>query len=142
MNVNEYAEPIRGEITVTCEPGFTMTERALDEQLSNNKFSTTAEISRERRCYYTSVPRVIKRKGIDAEKLTALNLDKASAVTFCFYLILKDEIVITLLLLFRLRCLTLYSDRAIGTSIDEGVWRLRRLAPWRAAICIYSFYGT
>ncbi|XVF81878.1 hypothetical protein PTKIN_Ptkin15bG0191100 [Pterospermum kingtungense] len=78
----ERLEPIGGEITVTYESGMKSThksamERALDEHLMNSKFSTPAEKPPKRGCYYTPIPRVIKRKGIESEQLTSLNLDKA-----------------------------------------------------------------
>ncbi|KAL6325979.1 hypothetical protein AAG906_038471 [Vitis piasezkii] len=49
---------------------------ALDQQLRNSKFSKSADKSQKRGCYYTSIPRVIKRKGIHGQELTSLNLDK------------------------------------------------------------------
>ncbi|CAN1228118.1 Protein AAR2 homolog [Linum perenne] len=51
---------------------------ALDEQLVNNKFSTSTSIDKStvRGCYYTRIPRTIKHKGIAAKELTSLNLDK------------------------------------------------------------------
>lgn len=54
-------------------------ERALDEHLRNSKFSTTPAEKPPtiRGCYYTPIPRIIKRKGIESEQLTSLNLDKA-----------------------------------------------------------------
>lgn len=80
--VNSCAEPIGGEITVACEsevvkngPKSAM-ENALDKQLKSCKFSASVETSQKRGCYYTSIPRVIKRKGIHGQELTSLNLDK------------------------------------------------------------------
>ncbi|MBA0645345.1 hypothetical protein Goklo_013459 [Gossypium klotzschianum] len=77
-------KPIGGEITVTYEHGMlkntckSAMERVLDEQLRNSKFSSPAEKHPKRGCYYTPIPRIIKRKGIESEQLTSLNLDKAS----------------------------------------------------------------
>ena len=51
-------------------------EKALDQQLRNSKFSNSADKSQNRGCYYTSIPRVIKHKGINGQELTSLNLDK------------------------------------------------------------------
>ena len=51
-------------------------EKALDQQLRNSKFSKSADKSQKRGCYYTSIPRVIKHKGIHGQELTSLNLDK------------------------------------------------------------------
>nr|KJB22754.1 hypothetical protein B456_004G064600 [Gossypium raimondii] len=57
----------------TCKSAM---ERVLDEQLRNSKFSSPAEKHPKRGCYYTPIPRIIKRKGIESEQLTSLNLDK------------------------------------------------------------------
>ncbi|KAJ8761262.1 hypothetical protein K2173_001318 [Erythroxylum novogranatense] len=81
----ERIEPIGGEITVTCESEMVKTnaktavEKALDEQLRNSKFSTSTSVdkSKMKGCYYTSIPRVVKRRGIEAERLSSLNLDKS-----------------------------------------------------------------
>lgn len=78
----ERFEPIGGEISVACEPVMvkntpkTAVEKALDEQLKTRKFSTTGEQTRSIRCYYTSIPHVIKQKGLQGQELTSLNLDK------------------------------------------------------------------
>ncbi|KAJ7964520.1 AAR2 protein family [Quillaja saponaria] len=82
MGIIERFEPIGGEITVACEPGMikntanTAMVKALDEQLKNTKFSTSVDNSQRKGCYYTSIPRVIKCKGIHGQELTSLNLDK------------------------------------------------------------------
>ncbi|GAV75828.1 AAR2 domain-containing protein [Cephalotus follicularis] len=89
----ERIEPIGGEITVTCESGMveniskSAMEKALDEQLKDSKFSTPVEKSQRRGCYYTSIPRVIKFKGIRGEELTSLNMDKTQLLES---LIIKD----------------------------------------------------
>nr|POF00543.1 flavonoid 3'-monooxygenase [Quercus suber] len=78
----ERIEPIGGEITVACESGIvtdapkTAMEKALDEQMKSSKFLTSVDNSQSRRCYYTSIPRVIKQKGIHGQELTSLNIDK------------------------------------------------------------------
>lgn len=77
-------EPIGGEITVACESEMdknspkTSIERALDAQLGTGKFSasTSVDRSKKRGCYYTTIPRVIKRRGMEGKELTSLNLDK------------------------------------------------------------------
>ncbi|XP_011021359.1 PREDICTED: protein AAR2 homolog [Populus euphratica] len=77
-------EPIGGEITVACESEMdknspkTSIERALDAQLGTGKFSASASVdrSKKRGCYYTTIPRVIKRRGMEGKELTSLNLDK------------------------------------------------------------------
>ncbi|KAK6266630.1 hypothetical protein QUC31_017467 [Theobroma cacao] len=84
----ERLEPIGGEITVTCESGMLKNtrknamERALDEHLRNSKFSTPGEKSQRRGCYYTPIPHIVKRKGIESGQLTSLNLDKASLAKY------------------------------------------------------------
>ncbi|XP_065849709.1 uncharacterized protein [Euphorbia lathyris] len=82
-NVIERIEPIGGEITVASESGVvkngpkTSIEKALDEQLKTGKFLSSSSVVKSRkRCYYTSVPHVIKQKGMRGEELTSLNLDK------------------------------------------------------------------
>lgn len=77
-------EPVGGEITVACESEMdknspkTSIERALDAQLGTGKFSasTSVDRSKKRGCYYTTIPRVIKRRGMEGKELTSLNLDK------------------------------------------------------------------
>ena len=51
-------------------------EKALDEQMKSSKFLTSVDNSQSRRCYYTSIPHVIKQKGIHGQELTSLNIDK------------------------------------------------------------------
>ncbi|KAM4087763.1 hypothetical protein ACB094_07G020500 [Castanea mollissima] len=81
-SIIERIEPIGGEITVACESGIvtntpkTAMEKALDEQMKSSKFLTSMDNSQSRRCYYTSIPRVIKQKGIHGQELTSLNIDK------------------------------------------------------------------
>ncbi|KAM6567104.1 hypothetical protein CsatA_026232 [Cannabis sativa] len=81
-DIIERIEPIGGEITVASEPAMmkntpkTTVEKALDEQLKDSKCSISAENSQQTGCYYTSIPRIIKQKGIQGQELTALNLDK------------------------------------------------------------------
>ncbi|KAJ6867353.1 AAR2 family protein [Populus alba x Populus x berolinensis] len=80
----QFTEPIGGEITVACESEMdknspkTSIERALDAQLGTGKFqaSTSVDQSKKRGCYYTTIPRVIKRRGMEGKELTSLNLDK------------------------------------------------------------------
>ena len=54
----------------------TAMEKELDKQLKGSKFATPADNSQQKGCYYTSIPRVIKHKGIHGQELTSLNLDK------------------------------------------------------------------
>lgn len=81
-----FIEPIGGEITVASESALhkstpkTAKENALDEQLKASRFSTASDTSNARGCYYTSIPHVIKHKGIDVQQLTSLNLDKVSSL--------------------------------------------------------------
>ncbi|KAK9950951.1 hypothetical protein M0R45_006414 [Rubus argutus] len=78
----ERIEPIGGEITVASESALhkytpkTVKENALDEQLKASRFSTPSDTSHARGCYYTSIPHVIKQRGIDGQQLTSMNLDK------------------------------------------------------------------
>ncbi|XP_031396293.1 protein AAR2 homolog isoform X2 [Punica granatum] len=78
----ERLEPIGGDITVACESDLIKStqkmpmEKALDEQLSTSKFSTPVDRTPCRGCYYTSIPRMVKRTGIEGRELTSLNLDK------------------------------------------------------------------
>ena len=51
-------------------------EKALDEQMKSSKFLTSLDNSQSRRCSYTSIPHVIKQKGIHGQELTSLNIDK------------------------------------------------------------------
>ncbi|XP_050229591.1 uncharacterized protein LOC126678736 [Mercurialis annua] len=83
-HVIDRIEPIGGEITIESEAGITKgipktaTEKALDEQLRNSKCSVDASVdkSKKRGCYYTSIPYVIKHRGMERAELTSLNLDK------------------------------------------------------------------
>ncbi|KAK3003218.1 hypothetical protein RJ639_018891 [Escallonia herrerae] len=81
-SVIKSIEPIGGDITVACEPEMigkfsgTSTEKALAEQLKNSRLSGPADKPKKRSCYYTSIPRVIKHKGLSGQELTSLNLDK------------------------------------------------------------------
>ncbi|KDP22655.1 hypothetical protein JCGZ_02497 [Jatropha curcas] len=94
-NVIERIEPIGGEITVVNESGMvtrapkTTMEKALDDQLKTSKFSASASVDKikKRGCYYTSIPHVIKRRGMNREELTALNLDKTELLES---LLIKD----------------------------------------------------
>ncbi|KAG6412670.1 hypothetical protein SASPL_125354 [Salvia splendens] len=44
--------------------------------LKNSKFSGHEKKSPKQGCYYTTIPRVVKQKGIYGEDITSLNLDK------------------------------------------------------------------
>ncbi|XP_050262638.1 uncharacterized protein LOC126707076 isoform X9 [Quercus robur] len=89
----ERIEPIGGEITVACESGMvtntpkTAMEKAVDEQMKSSKFLTSVDNSQSRRCYYTSIPCVIKQKGIHGQELTSLNIDKTQLLES---LLIKD----------------------------------------------------
>ncbi|RWW33315.1 hypothetical protein GW17_00001967 [Ensete ventricosum] len=89
QNIIERIVPIGGDITIAYESGLidkvsiTVTERRLLEQLKDSKFSKSeAEGSHRRGCYYTSIPRAVKHKGISGEELTAMNLDKVIILAF------------------------------------------------------------
>ena len=51
-------------------------EKALDKQLKAGNSATSVGKSQRKGCYYTSIPRVVKCKGISGQELTSLNLDK------------------------------------------------------------------
>ena len=83
----KFAEPVGGEITVIYESAIlkggpkTEMERALDEQMKKSKSgaaSSTTEQPKGNRFYYTSIPGIIKHKGISGQELTSLNLDKVT----------------------------------------------------------------
>ncbi|XP_074332473.1 uncharacterized protein LOC141670493 isoform X3 [Apium graveolens] len=80
--IERIPEPIGGEITIASEPEMsgnipkTGKEKALAEQLCSSKFSRSSDKNQKVHCYYTSVPRLIKHKGMCANELTSLNLDK------------------------------------------------------------------
>lgn len=77
------AEPVGAEITVIHEPDIlgngpkTEMEEALSEQLMDIKVPTSDNPKLEKRgCYYTKIPRLVKKEGISGQDLTSLNLDK------------------------------------------------------------------
>jgi hypothetical protein len=83
-----FAEPVGGEITVTYESAIlkggpkTAMEIALDTQMKKSKFTTSStEQPKGNRFYYTSIPRIIKHKGMSGQELTSMNLDKVSPLT-------------------------------------------------------------
>lgn len=51
-------------------------EKALDTQLKVDNSATSVGKLQRKGCYYTSIPRVVKCKGISGQELTSLNLDK------------------------------------------------------------------
>lgn len=56
-------------------------ERALDAQLKKSKSEASASSTEQpkgKRFYYTSIPRIIKHKGMSGQELTSLNLDKVT----------------------------------------------------------------
>ncbi|KAJ0256105.1 hypothetical protein HA466_0091140 [Hirschfeldia incana] len=85
-DVIEKFEPVGGEITVIYEAAIleggpkTEMERALDAQMKKSKSGASSSSSTEQpkgnRFYYTSIPRIIKHKGMSGQELTSLNLDK------------------------------------------------------------------
>ncbi|CAH9105533.1 unnamed protein product [Cuscuta europaea] len=80
--VIERIEPIGGEITVSSEPESisniprTPMEKALAEQLRSSTYTVPAQKSERKGCYFTSIPRLIKHKGLSGHELTSMNLDK------------------------------------------------------------------
>ncbi|KAK2430793.1 AAR2 protein family [Trifolium repens] len=81
-SIIERHEPIGGEISVDCENDMfrntpkTSMEEALDKQLKVGNSATSVGTNQRKGCYYTSIPHVVKRKGISAQELTSLNHDK------------------------------------------------------------------
>ncbi|XP_031474511.1 uncharacterized protein LOC116246788 [Nymphaea colorata] len=82
-DVIKRIEPVGGEISIIYEselldtnPKTTMEKRLLEQLKYDGKFRCSVEESCKRRCYYTSIPSAVKRKGISGEELTAMNLDK------------------------------------------------------------------
>ncbi|KAI4307626.1 hypothetical protein L6164_030794 [Bauhinia variegata] len=81
-SIIERLEPIGGDITVTCEKEMirntpkTEMEKALDKQLKASNLTTSIDGSQRKGCYYTTIPCVIKHRGITGQELTALNHDK------------------------------------------------------------------
>ncbi|XP_058748101.1 uncharacterized protein LOC131620930 [Vicia villosa] len=75
-------EPYGGEISVECENDVfrnthkTPMEEALDKKLNIGNSGTSVGKFQRKGCYYTSIPRVVKCKGISGQELTSLNLDK------------------------------------------------------------------
>lgn len=51
-------------------------EEAIDKQLKVGNSATSVGKSPRKGCYYTSIPHVVKCKGISGQELTSLNLDK------------------------------------------------------------------
>ncbi|KAJ9562097.1 hypothetical protein OSB04_007257, partial [Centaurea solstitialis] len=80
----ERIEPIGAEITVIHEPDIlensckTVMEEALSEQLKRSNISRSDDKVEKRGCYYTEIPRLIKKKGVLGQELTFLNLDKTN----------------------------------------------------------------
>lgn len=81
-SIIERLEPIGGEVSVECENDMfrnapkTPMEKALDTQLKVDNSATSVGKLQRKGCYYTSIPRVVKCKGISGQELTSLNLDK------------------------------------------------------------------
>ncbi|XP_027331630.1 protein AAR2 homolog isoform X2 [Abrus precatorius] len=81
-SVIERIEPIGGEITVECESDMvrntpkTPMEETLDNQLKVGNSVTSVGKTQRKGCYYTSIPRIVKCKGVSGQELTSLNLDK------------------------------------------------------------------
>ncbi|XP_004490901.1 uncharacterized protein [Cicer arietinum] len=81
-SIIERLEPIGGEISVECENDMfrntpkTSMEEALDKQLKVGSSAKSGGKFQRKGCYYTSIPRVVKCKGMSGQELTSLNLDK------------------------------------------------------------------
>ncbi|XP_014502943.1 protein AAR2 homolog [Vigna radiata var. radiata] len=85
-NVIERLEPIGGEITVESENEIVRNstkipmEEAPEKQLKVGNSASSVGKSQRKGCYYTSIPRVVKCKGISGQELTSLNLDKTQLI--------------------------------------------------------------
>ncbi|XP_071698277.1 uncharacterized protein [Rutidosis leptorrhynchoides] len=83
-SVIDRIEPIGAYITVINEPDIlgngpkTAMEEALSEQLKNSKIQKSDLKLEKRGCYYTKIPRLVKKKGIPEQDLTSINLDKTN----------------------------------------------------------------
>ncbi|KAL8217815.1 hypothetical protein R6Q57_021188 [Mikania cordata] len=83
-NVIERIEPIGADISVIHEPDIlkngpkTVMEETLSEQLKNTNIPKSDDTLKNRSCYYTKIPHLVKQKGVLSQDLTSLNLDKTS----------------------------------------------------------------
>ncbi|KAK7276275.1 hypothetical protein RIF29_17413 [Crotalaria pallida] len=81
-SIIERLEPIGGEISVEYEERTvtnipkTPSEKALEDQPKVDNSAASFGKTQRKGCYYTSIPRVVKCKGISGQELTSLNLDK------------------------------------------------------------------
>lgn len=117
-------------------------EKALDQQLRNSKFSKSAKKSQKRGCYYTSVPHVIKHKGLHAQELTSLNLDKVMiSVCDSWSIIIIWQYFYIVVFADMCNWWSDLPDTVIRKHTDEGLWRFRRPTSWRATICFYCIFG-
>lgn len=66
-------------------------EKALDKQLKVGNSATSSDKPQRKGCYYTSIPRVVKCKGISGQELTSLNLDKVGIHNIIEYLVLEKQ---------------------------------------------------
>jgi A1 cistron-splicing factor AAR2 len=89
--VIERVLPAGGSISNLSEPDslgvMTQAEAALAQQLKHGNDSSSKEKASSGdmppnagRCHYTPLPRLIKRQGLTPTELTALNLDKSTAL--------------------------------------------------------------
>jgi A1 cistron-splicing factor AAR2 len=69
----------------------TSMEEALDKQLKVGNSATSVGTNQRKGCYYTSIPHVVKRKGISAQELTSLNHDKVRHTHAIEYLVPKSH---------------------------------------------------
>lgn len=75
-NISLLAEPIPGPVQGAIEDLNIVEKRERNEE--QRSVSLTAPHAG--RCFYTNLPRLIKQKGVTAADLTAINLDKSSAL--------------------------------------------------------------
>lgn len=143
-----FAEPVGGEITIISESEMvgnvhkTAMEKVLAEQLKSSKFSKPDKKSPSNSCYYTSIPRVIKLKGVSGQDLTNMNLDKVFGLNLCSLYKIDQSFSFSFLLLLRITLyFTFNADTHIGDNSDEAIWWFRRFTSGRTTICLCSVSG-
>jgi len=136
------SEPIGGEITVECENEIVRNttkiplEEAPEKQLKVGNSASSVGKSQRKGCYYTSIPRVVKCKGMSGQELTSLNLDKVGIHTLLNVWSLKSNCdkrlttINSLTLNFTYYCLLIcalfwctFSDTIIRNLTGKRLWR-------------------
>jgi len=129
-------------------------EEAPEKQLKVGNSASSVGKSQRKGCYYTSIPRVVKCKGMSGQELTSLNLDKVGIHTLLNVWSLKSNCdkrlttINSLTLNFTYYCLLIcalfwctFSDTIIRNLTGKRLWRFWRHASWRTAVCICCLFG-